>query len=107
MSTAADTRPEGDYRSRKPTKIYDITEEEKNKLGVNNNKGIMVIKMVMDNMPTVLKVKKVEEEAKEDPTHSFPFKEAASHQIKLHHKKKKRKRAKLRCFVSKGSKIGG
>ena len=47
----------------------DLTEEEKFKLGVDNNKDIMVIKVVIDDMPTALKLKKVEEEAEEDPTY--------------------------------------
>ena len=52
-----------------PTRMDDLTEEEKFKLGVDNNKDIMVIKVVIDDMPTALKLKKVEEEAEEDPTY--------------------------------------
>ena len=39
------------------------------KLGVNNNKDIMVMKVVMDDMPPALKLKKVKEEAEDDPTY--------------------------------------
>ena len=55
-----------DYRSRKPTSIEDLPEAEHEKLGVDNNTDVLVMKVVMDDMPPAMELDRVKEAAELD-----------------------------------------
>ena len=48
--------------------IKDLRAAEHNKLGVDNNNNVMVMKVMKDDMPPALKLERVKEEARPDPT---------------------------------------
>jgi hypothetical protein len=55
-----------DYRSRKPNAIHDLSQEERDKLEIEDTTDVMVMKVVMDDMPAALPLEVVKEAARND-----------------------------------------